>query len=565
MGIESEGRRLGQAERLAALKESLSPLDMVTVIQTGEMRGLNTHDHFVCSALVPSIRVENVEEVLNLGGFHYDVCAGLPGSTYGFNSASEKSKPRYWRYGNDLGLEPLVVLRSFYGLKENHVEINEEFRLFHNLYYDDKNGHYLKIDYLGDEHVVVIVEGKSDRVQIRLKEIREFLAIKEMHLAVEFSYLEFSELTLEELGLVKDKEARRSRKGSLTWEFFYANLSSLLNGRQSFSSLSGIKLIEPLPKSQSGFPGFAIEPKKKYLDFIVGLNDDGSEKEYTCDKDALADYFGKNRDAPNYLTAVSFKKEVLNKYHEQPTRYEISGDTLWCGELWSVTIDNEHPNKVVVWLGDLGSLPYKEQLYWKSFNFVSDNGPSRSFFTRQILNEMSESELPEHAFMRRYDELSNASEHHLGWPILHSLEDDDQYHLSRLRVPATNEQNMFDEQVLSLTKILIDSLNVQRLKGLISANRTHRDDKSIDILEKALADCAVDNAGEHLAFLRNLQSLRSRSVAHRKGRSYRKLAKKLELDGRDLIKVFEGLLEQAVSFLDFLIEIVNDGCLQETP
>ena len=97
---------------------------------------------------------------------------------------------------------------------------------------------------------------------------------------------------------------------------------------------------------------------------------------------------------------------------------------------------------------------------------------------------------------------------------------------------------MFDEQVLSLTKILIDSLNVQRLKGLISANRTHRDDKSIDILEKALADCAVDNAGEHLAFLRNLQSLRSRSVAHRKGRSYRKLAKRFRFRWTRLNKSF---------------------------
>ena len=113
MGIESEGRRLGQAERLAALKESLSPLDMVTVMQTGKMRGLNTHDHFVCSALVPSVRVENVEEVLNLGGFHNDISAGLPSSTYGFNTASEESKPRYWRYGNDLGIEPLVLFRSF--------------------------------------------------------------------------------------------------------------------------------------------------------------------------------------------------------------------------------------------------------------------------------------------------------------------------------------------------------------------------------------------------------------------------------------------------------------------
>ena len=217
---------------------------------------------------------------------------------------------------------------------------------------------------------------------------------------------------------------------------------------------------------------------------------------------------------------------------------------LWCGELWAVTIDNEHPKKVkkvkkvVVWLGDLGRLPYKEQLYWKSFNFVSRDGPSSSFFGRQILAEMTESRLPEHIFPRRYGELSKASEHHLGWRILNPLEDDDQYHLSRLRVPATNEQNMFDEQVLSLTKILIDSLNVQGLKYLIADNRIIHDDKSIEILERALEGCVVKNVGRHLAFLRNLQSLRSSSVAHRKGRSYRKLAKRLDLRRTRLNKSF---------------------------
>ena len=196
-------------------------------------------------------------------------------------------------------------------MKENYVEINEEFRLFHNLYCDDKNNSYLKIDDFGDEHIVAIVERDPDRVQIRVKEIREFLAIKEMHLAIEFCYREFSELTLGELGLVEDKKVRRLSKGSLTWEFYNANLSGFSTRRQSFSSLSGIQLIEPLPKSQSGFPGFASETKKKYLDFIIGLNDDGSEIEYTCNESALANNFGKNRDAPHYLTPVSFKKEVL--------------------------------------------------------------------------------------------------------------------------------------------------------------------------------------------------------------------------------------------------------------
>ncbi len=564
MSIETERMRLDQAERVVSLERPLSPLDLITVLHTGDARGLNEHDHFVCCALIPSARIGNVEELLARSSFHLDVYAGSPGSSSAFDRKGQKWESRYWRYGNEFGIEPLVILRSFLGLRKNSVEINEEFRLFHNLYYDDNNDCYIKIDEIGDEHIVVVLEKNGDKVRIRLQEIRQFLAIKEMHLAIEFVYREFSALTLEELGLAEDTEARRSSKGSLTWEFFYANLPDLLTRRQSFSSLSGIKLIEPLPKSQSGFPGFATEQEKKYLNFIIGLNDDGFEIEYTCDPSGLADFFGKNPDAPNFLTAVHFKKEVLDKYYTQPSRYTVSGDRLQCGELWSTTIDNENRNHVVVWLGDLAKLPYREQLHWKSFNIVSHDGPSRSFFTRQILAEMDESDLPEDVFLRLYQELLRVSQEHLGWQIILPLEDDDEHHLKSLRAPANNEQREFDQQVLSLTKILIDSLNEARLRELTSPERNLCGKRGISILEYALRDCGIDETAQHIGFLRNLQGLRSSGVAHRKGGRYRNVSKNFGMDERDLNEVFVGILNHSVKFLEFLIPILTDGRLEKT-
>lgn len=56
-------------------------------------------------------------------------------------------------------------------------EICEEFRLFHRLYHDRKSDQYLKIDDDGNEDLVAVVE--PDHVQIRLKELRQFLAIVE--------------------------------------------------------------------------------------------------------------------------------------------------------------------------------------------------------------------------------------------------------------------------------------------------------------------------------------------------------------------------------------------------
>ena len=59
--------------------------------------------------------------------------------------------------------------------------------------------------------------------------------------------------------------------------------------------------------------------------------------------------------------------------------------------------------------------------------------------------------------------MQRVSEDNLGEQFLLLLNTADTYHLECLRIPASNEQRAFDEGVLSLTKILIDSLNVSFL------------------------------------------------------------------------------------------------------
>ena len=83
-------------------------------------------------------------------------------------------------------------------MEENYVEISEEFRFFHSLYHDKETDKYIKIDDAGHKHEVVIV--KPNEVQIRLKEIRQFLAVKEMYLSLLFEFNEYSRYSLEELG-----------------------------------------------------------------------------------------------------------------------------------------------------------------------------------------------------------------------------------------------------------------------------------------------------------------------------------------------------------------------------
>jgi hypothetical protein len=189
--IEKEKQRLAQGKFLEWVKRDIRPTEMVTVSLEDKT---DDHNISICCALIPNDQVErslgNPSWDLQLGG-------GMPGTMKYHRAGQEEIT--YLRFGNDKNIEPLVIYREFHGMRDNYREISEEFRHFHRLYHGRKQDHYIKIDDSGNEHVVVIVE--PQRVQIRLQEIRQFLAIKDMHLALMFDCRQHSMRTLDELGL----------------------------------------------------------------------------------------------------------------------------------------------------------------------------------------------------------------------------------------------------------------------------------------------------------------------------------------------------------------------------
>ena len=529
MSVEQERSRLEQAKTLAKLRRDMSPAKMLTVYQN---RQDDAYSHVIYCALIPSKQIDKV-----LGAPDWDLLLDDGFPTW----EGDDRKIDYLRYGNEGGIEPLVIDRAFHGVRKDYLEISEEFRLFHNLYHDDKSNHYIKIDEGGDEQIVAVV--KPDLVKIRLKEVGQFLAVKEMFLSIQFDCREHSEYTLGELRLVEG--GNEQRQGLCCWSLYYGELD-LPSSQGAFSRLFGKRLIEPLPKSKSGFCGFA-KGQKEYVNFIVGMDDSGDEVEATCDPAA-----------PHYFTSVSFRKKVLDKYYQQPSKYQISDGILRCGSLWDIQIDNHHDDKICAWLGDLGrDLPYKEQLRWKAYNFASEGGVSKTYYRRQILNHPTDSDRPDHIFQRRLSELEKACQEQLGWPLILPLKPNDNYHLQSIRVQSTDEQRDFDELVLGLAKILIDSLNEEQLKMLIPHAQRKSLTGSISRLEAALAACDVSNANEHVSFLRKLQALRSAGSAHRKGNDYDEIAKKFGVDSQDLRTVFTGILKKAVVFLDYLFQVLQ--------
>ena len=166
---------------------------------------------------------------------------------------------------------------------------------------------------------------------------------------------------------------------------------------------------------------------------------------------------------------------------------------------------------------------------------------------------------------KRYHDLQKTSQTHLGWQWLLPLCPADAHHLQALAIPETDEQCDFDSLVLSLAKILIDSVNEKSLKKLIPYERQEalKDKSGIALLEVVLHLNDLEEADVHIAFLRKLQNLRSSGSAHRTGQNYLKIAKHFDVENQSLQHVFANILNSASDTLDYFIALVKSGQIHE--
>ena len=564
MSIDQDRERLAQEHNLEWIRRDPKASEMVTVYrQMGSPR-----DYFIFCALIPPDQIEDILSDGHMSSGDPEAMDGMPAAY----CPSGESKIKYFRWGVDEEIyraEPLVIHRWFSKVKESYIEISEEFRLFHNLYHDRKTDTYVKVDDAGNETTVVIV--KPDEVQIRCQEIRQFLAIKEMHLSMLFEFDKYSTYSLQELGLDETAESEFTRQDLMFCRHHYyvisPSLSSfpLYQGFRSASRLRGRRLIKPLPKSKSGFGDFAVGTEQ-YAEFIVDVDENGDEIYHTCDPDKLDDFPGENSDAAWKLTRVHFHKQVLDKYHNEPSKYSVEDSIVRCSSLWSMRIDNHDPEKVCVFLDDLGiSLPHAEQLHWRAHNVPPEGDMSETYYRRMVKGEWANSDQPDLLFKQGYEQLQKTCEEHLGWQLLKPLGSKDEYRFQRLRVPVNDEQCHFDDLVQDLQTILIESINVKPLKKLLpAAEKANLKCKgSIEVLREALNFYSVEDAEHQVSFLQKLQALRSKGSGHRKGRGYEKIADHFGVDRLGQREAFFEILKQALDVVEFLTSIVRSGTLSD--
>lgn len=494
-------------------------------------------DIFFQSYLVPADRTEE-----QLKTDTYDAYGLLrPGVTvYG---AWDSGEAAYYKWGNNESIEPLVIKRDYNDLARDNIEIVEEFRFLFNLYYNSQSKEYVDLE--NDTSVVKISD--DNLVSIHKRYLKSYLAIKNMALII---HIDSRCTDIVEDIFPTDSFDYRNDDNTV---FYTVNIGRGHNGIQeeNFSVLFGKKVLFGCKLKDCNI--WPYNEKKQYIEFIVGVDDNGRELHYTCDPSKLSNYFGANPDAPHYLTPIFFDSAVLSKYYSNPEKYKVDDGIIRCGTLWSLYIDNQNTGYVSAYLGDLGrNLPSEqEQHYWRGFNKALDAKLSATKFKRDFMALPASSQSQDFVFKNTYVKTNRQFAEKAGWPLFLELDEQDRYNFEGLRIPINNSIVEMDMLVLSLVKVLLDSLNEKEIVSHLTGTY-EKLVGSISKLEVWFQEKQLTGYQDHIKFLRNLQELRSSGTGHRKGKSYQKISKVFDIQKENYTETFSNILESATLFLNYI-------------
>lgn len=264
----------------------------------------------------------------------------------------------------------------------------------------------------------------------------------------------------------------------------------------------------------------------RYIEYITGTDSDGNDIVVNCDPTKIED-----KSIP-----IFFKRMVLSKYYDFPQKYNVEANTIYSKE-WSLSLLGIHKKYVSVSIFQLGmNLSYEEQLYWRSFNTSPPDVKHWSLLMEDGL------------FKKRFLEFNSNWENKFGWPLFISLKDKDEHYFSSLRIPLSDGQSEFDQQILSLTKLFIDSINEKKLSELILG--VEKGKRGIALLEQFLNQEQLTEIHTHISMLKGIYWLRSSGVGHLKGQSYEEAKKHFEIGKVSLTDSVIFIFNKLISFID---------------
>ena len=447
----------------------------------------------------------------------------------------------FYGNGRDEGYDYLVKEIYFHSLERAQLHVSQEFVFLFGLLRGD-DGNYYAVDKCGREEMVVEVGDGFAR--FRTKYLMRYIAAKQM-LYVQFVDSRVASSEHYPLGadLICDED---HREGSCHYDIWF---QSTRERDYLLSIMYARTIVRPGDVSTCGIWPYDGEPEESYPEFIVEELPDGSFRRFTCDPDRLGNYFGANPEAPHYLTPVYFNPSVLDRYRDDP-HFEVTERRLSCGTQWGVEIDVTVPSRVMLYLGDLGrDLPASERAHFLAHEISpSDQSISATVLAQDFFNSFDAPMGPVAAFLAARKELDEAWEVKFGNRLFRPLHPDEGDMEKLVYIPSGNGRRELDSVILNLTKLCVDYIDESGLERADSPGGINR-------LKATLEREGVEVS---LAPLRDLQSIRSASMAHAKGSKYEKLKGSL-LTGDNPADI-ERLIGGLTSMMAELAAALRTGC-----
>ena len=476
------------------------------------------------------------ERVIRDVGWDIQKGEGIPG--FVDHGAEEVS---YFKSGSLPEFEPLVVLQEFFGVVPDEVNISEDFRFLMRLWRDPKSRNYYEIQESGDRELAIRIS--DERIEVRTPLLKRYLAARQLdavlyidsNVGVDYDgdladLADFDEevFSVENLTCYSRAVWRDTSQSGRIWTRFLAK-----------------RIIKAPPRERCRIWPWDKVAADEYPEFIISEDEYGEPVRWTCNPDSLGNYYGKNPDAPHYLTPVFFKPEVLSRYYDSDD-YEVRDAYLSCGQLWGVNLDNGCLDYVSVFLGDIGrDIPQSHWDHWKAHNIAPISRMSEAAIRRSFFNQSVESGNPEHRFKRAYRDLQDKWEAAWGWRLHRHAEELDAGVFSRLRIPVNESEAEFRTQLHNLALILVDLLNE---KSLIQGMDKVSDERGLNKLKRFLENNEYEYVDRDISLLRKVQQMRSRIAVHASGSGGRAFLEK-ELGDRSHREYLVELIEESTQML----------------
>lgn len=261
---------------------------------------------------------------------------------------------------------PIFFHRQYYGYpkgSENYYEINQLVTHPLDLHWSLTKNAYCRIDSHGEEleKIKIIKHDIANLILIRRRTLDKLLYLGEWILVRHFSFNRYKTDYPSFYSSVS--ENFESKEHEIKYE--------IITCKDEFIEFRGAQIERPrTPKDQ--LLSWSIneeEEEKKYAEFIIyDWKNKRILRNYSLAPHNFSNYFTKS-DLPFETSPIFFKADVLDKYKNNPDKYELTERTITCRSgRYLKNYDINEYNQVHTYAVYLRRLPYKEQLHWLQYN-----------------------------------------------------------------------------------------------------------------------------------------------------------------------------------------------------